>query len=466
MASSIAALTRKHIEPKPHQLETLEFVMGNKRLYNLSEMGTGKTLPAVLAANLLHVHSLVQRVLVIAPLSVIRATWLEHLEQFAEGVPLMLLDQSAKRKKLVKDLDSFNGVAIINPDGVESVFHQLRDWKPALVIIDELSGYYRNCRTNRWKALNLLLKLTNAATWAFTGTPLTKNLLDSYAQCLLVNPGNLPQKRSGGPVSFKQYRDMLCNQPYPNIWVPKPDALERVHSYMQPAVRYTRAEVMHTLAAAVRVRKDVPLSDEQRKMIDDFVARGRAHYGDKQVSAKEARAIAAKLTQITVGTVYDNQHNVIELPAAPRLQALVDLFDEVECTPIIVAAPFIHTIHRIERDLTGKGFRVAVIIGDVNPKERHEIVARFQNGQVDFLVCHPKTLAHGVTLTRSHTVCWYGPITDLELYAQLNDRISRYGQEAQPLIVELCSTPAELRMYNSLARKEQLSGKFLDLFGG
>ena len=466
MTSSIAALTRKTIEPKPHQLATLEALMSNKVFYNLSEMGTGKTLPAVIAASILQTHGLVPRILVVAPLSVIRATWLDHMEQFASNVPVMLLDQSAKRKKLLAQLPEFNGVALINPDGLPTAVHELAAWRPGLVIIDELSGYYRNCRTNRWKAANLLMNVWGKpARWVFTGTPLTKSLMDSYAQCLLVAPDKLPQKRGGGPVMFVTYRDMLCTQPWPDVWVPKPDALARVQGIMQPAIRFTRAEVMPSLAAAVRVRKDVPLSPEQQKMLNEFMARGKAHYGDKQVSAKEARAIAAKLTQIAVGSVYSNDHDVIELPAAPRIQALVDLFDEEECTPLIVAAPFIHTIHRIERELTGKRYRVAVIIGDVSVKERHEIVTHFQKGEVDFLVCHPKTLAHGLTLTRSHVVCWYGPINDLDLYLQLNDRISRFGQEAQPLIVELSSTPAEARMYQSLARKEQLAGKFLELFG-
>ena len=164
--------------------------------------------------------------------------------------------------------------------------------------------------------------------------------------------------------------------------------------------------------------------------------------------------------------MYDSKGNAVDIPCAPRLQALIDLHAEVGYSPLIVAVPFIHTNHRVETYLKGLGYRVAVIIGDVKPLDRAEIIRQFQAGEVDFLLCHPKTLAHGVTLTRSHTVCWYGPIDDYELVAQLDGRISRYGQEADPLIVELCSTAAERRMYQALHRKEQLCGRFLDLFGG
>lgn len=463
---SIAALTRKQIVPKPHQLATVEFKLSNKRAYNLSACGSGKTLPSVLALAILFHHAAARRILVVAPLSVIRATWLEHMEQFAEGVPLMLLDVARKRKKQGQELQTFDGVAIINPDGLASMFHELVAWRPGLVVIDELSGYYRNCRTNRWKAMNLLIHQTAAAVWAFTGTPITRNILDSYAQCLLVNPRRLPQRRSGGPISFKAYRDMLCTQPYPNVWVPKPDALEQVYSFMQPAIRFTREQVMSDIKEPIRLRKDVGLSEEQQRLLAEMVNNGKATYGNQIIKGAEAQALITKYLQITLGTVYSSSGAEVEVPYGPRLQALEDLYEEVEYSPVIVAVPFIHTIHRLHRDLTAKKYKVEFIIGAVSQNQRHEIVQRFQNGEIDFLLCVPKTLAHGVTLTRSSTICWFGPVYDLELYAQLNERIFRYGQEGQPLIVEFSSTATENRVYASLRGKEQLAGKFLDLFGG
>lgn len=466
MGSVVATLNRRKIEPKPHQLETVGFKLANLRGYNLSACGSGKTLPSVLALRILFTQANVDRILVVAPLSVIRATWVDHLEQFAPEIPILLMDQSHKRQKQIKDMLLHKGIVLVNPDGVSSIVHDLRAWRPQLVVIDELSGYYRNCRTDRWKAMNLLINVWGSpACWAFTGTPITKNIMDCYAQCLLVNPSMLPQRRGGGPVSFVTLRDMLCLQPWPNVWVPKPDGLERAFSYMQPAIRFTRQQVMKDIKEPVRMRKDVALTPEQKQLLDKMIADGKAQYGGQVIKGTEARALVTKLTQIVLGSVYDAAGNVLELPYGPRLQAVVDLHNEVECTPVIVAAPFIHTIHRLEKDLTAKGYRVAVIIGEVAVKVRLEIIERFQRGEIDFLVCHPKTLAHGVTLTCSSTICWFGPHYDLELYAQLNDRIFRYGQQGQPLIVELCSTATEAKVYASLRNKEQLSGKFLDLFG-
>lgn len=465
MASPIAALTRKPIVEKPHQIETFARLLENQCFYNLSELGTGKTLPAVNAIKALFDYGALQRILVVAPLSVIRSTWADHLEQFASHIPVMLMDVAPKRKRQAKELPTFQGVVVINPDAVETMFHDIRAWRPQLVAIDELAGYYRNWSTKRWKAMKLLLHMTKASIWAFTASPVTKSILDSYAQCLLINPGRLPQKREGGPVTYKQYRDILCNQPFPDVWVPKADALQKVYSYMQPAVRFERKKVMADVPEPIRIRKDVALSPEQQKMVNEMIRDGKAKYGSQIISAKEAQTLATKMVQIVTGSVYDARHNVVEIPCGPRVQAVIDLHAEVEYTPVIVAIPFIHTNHRLERELKEKGYRVAVIIGEVKVTDRHEIIHDFQAGKYDFLLVHPKTLAHGVTLTRSHTVCWYGPIHDYELVVQLDGRISRYGQEGHPLVVELCSTAAERRMYASLQKKAKLSGSFLELFG-
>lgn len=466
MSSTIAALRPKK-EPKPHQIESVGFLLANKIAYNLSACGSGKTLPTVLSIKLLWDADAENKILVIAPLSVIRDTWVDHLEEHAPHIPLMLMDESSKRKKNAEKLKDFRGIVLINPDGLVGVHPDMVNWKPGLIVVDELAGYYRNYSTQRFKALRTLKALTRPAMWAFTGTPLTNHIMDSYSQCLLVNPDRMPRKRDGGGiVGYKEFRDILCSQPYPDMWIPKKGAIERVYEIMQPAIRFTREQVMSEIKEPIRLRKTIPMTPEQKKALKDLVDHGKTVYGDAVISATETRALVMKLCQISTGTIYDSKGNDVELPYSPRLEALLDLHVEVEYSPIIVAAPFIHTINRLKRDLTSKGKKVAVIYGDVSPAERREIIQSFQKGELDYLVCHPKTLAHGVTLTTSHTVCWFGPLYDLELYAQLCDRIFRFGQEGQPLIVELCSTEAESKVYASLRNKEQLAIKFLDLFGG
>lgn len=453
---------RPPLVPKPHQVESFEFLLSNKRAFNLSRMGTGKTLPAVQAIDALYRHKAVQRVLVVAPISVVRTTWVDHFERVAPDVPLFLLDDNKTRKKEVERLGA--GVVLINPDGLPGVFHEILAWKPELIVVDELSGYYRNCRTRRWKALAMIDHVCKPAVWGFTGTPLSNGLCDAYAQILLVNPDALPKYRSGKPISWLEFRDMFHIQPYPNVWTPKEGALERVYGMMQPAIRYTREEVMQDVAEAVRVRKTIPLTDDQKKLMRDLEATGKAQYGDALIKGAAAQAVITKIVQIMTGAVYDDKKNVIEIPAETRVNAMFDLWDEIEHTPLIVCVPFVHTAQRLKEIVAKRGYRVENVYGDVNVSARTRIFDAFQRGEIDFLVCHPKTMAHGITLHASHTVLWFAALYDLELYEQANARIERYGQKDKPLIVEFCGSSAEANIYAALHRKEKLQGKFLDFF--
>lgn len=453
------------ITPLPHQWQTLGFQLEHKICYNLSACGSGKTLPAVLAIAALFESGAESRILVTAPLSVITSTWRDHLAQFSPGIPIMCMDVSARRKKQCKELANFKGVVLINPDGIQSVWHELCYWKPGLVVIDELAGYYRNVRTNRWKAMASLIYKCQPARWAFTGTPITKNLMDSYAQILLVNPSMMPRsQRTGKVITYVQFRDMLMTNPAPHIWVPKHDAMARVHSLMQPAIRFGR-EVMGDIKTPIRIRKDIALTAEQKALLQALINDGKAKYGSSHINAKEAMTLVTKAAQIALGVVYDSKGNTVEVPSGPRVQMLLDVFEEVELTPIIVSVPYIPALLALAQTLRLKGWRVAVIYGETKQAERADQIRRFQSGEYDFLLCHPKTLAHGVTLTRSSTVVWYGPTYDLELVSQLNDRIFRYGQKGQPLIVEFSGTVIENRIYAATHGKETLSGKFIDLFG-
>lgn len=463
--TSIAALTRPKIVPLPHQWTTAEFLLAHERCYNLSSCGSGKTLGCILALVMLWQHHKESRIVVTAPLSVIGATWMEHLEQFAPDIPAMRLDNSANRKRIVRDILNFKGIVLINPDGIQSLWHELQTWRPGLIIIDELAGYYRNYNTNRWKAMAALLHQCKSAVWAFTGTPVTKNVMDAYAQCLLVNPCRLPPTRSGKVIKYVQLRDMLMRNPVSHIWIPKEGALERVQDIMQPAIRFSRADVMGDIKTPILIRKQVPLTAEQKSLIQALIANGKAQFGGSTIGAKEAMTLVTKICQIVLGVVYDSKGNGTAVPSEPHVHALLDLFEEVDEQPLIVSIPYIPAMLSLKERLLSDGYTVEVIYGDVKPKERQDIIRRFQLGELDFLLCHPKTLAHGVTLTRSSTVVWYGPHYDLELYAQLNDRVFRYGQEGQPLIVEFSSTPIENKIYGVLRGKEQMSGSFLELFG-
>ena len=61
--------------PFAHQKKIAAFLTLNRRAYNFSEMGVGKTCATIYAADYLMLLGIIKRVLVIAPLSILDAAW-------------------------------------------------------------------------------------------------------------------------------------------------------------------------------------------------------------------------------------------------------------------------------------------------------------------------------------------------------------------------------------------------------
>jgi hypothetical protein len=70
-------------KPFAHQKVTSEFLTLRERAFCFNEQGTGKTASAIWAADYLMKQKLVQRVLVICPLSIMRSAWKAYMFKFA-----------------------------------------------------------------------------------------------------------------------------------------------------------------------------------------------------------------------------------------------------------------------------------------------------------------------------------------------------------------------------------------------
>ena len=79
------------------------------------------------------------------------------------------------------------------------------------------------------------------------------------------------------------------------------------------------------------------------------------------------------------------------------------------------------------------------------------------------MVAIPQTVAHGLTLTRSHTIVWAVPPLSQETYEQANARIYRNGQEHKCVVYRLCVNKMAKELFRRLDEKTSLQQTLLDL---
>jgi SNF2 family DNA or RNA helicase len=264
------------------------------------------------------------------------------------------------------------------------------------------------------------------------------------------------------PKYYNWFREELMYRVSQFKWLPKPNATEKAIRVLQPSVRFTLDDIME-LPNFISRNIQVEMGELQQKVYADIRRTAVALHEKHQITAVNAGAVMTKLLQISLGWVYGNEHRVIELDPAIRIQTLVDLCEAAE-HKVLVFVPYRHALSGLAEALRKVGRDVAVVHGETSPRERTDTFNAFQNtSQYTDLLAHPQCVAHGLTLTAADTVIWFGPVTSSEVYEQANARIRRVGQKHRQLFLHLQSTPVERKIYQLLINKVRVQDRMLEL---
>ena len=438
--------------PYAHQKSTAAFLTMNKKALVLNEIGTGKTQSALWAADYMMNMGVINKVLIISPLSTLERVWGDAIFKGMLHRRHVVLHGTAKRRRklLATDVDFY----IVNHDGFSIISDEAIGMFD-LVIIDE-AAVYRTPNTTRFRLFSKWMTSNpDVRLWLMTGTPTPNNPTDAWSLAKLVDSPYAPRTYGG-------FRDQVMEKFGRWSYQPKAGALDTVKHVLQPAVRYTRDECFD-LPPTVFQTREVKLTAEQQmhydRMMKAFIT---DVVGGEQITAVNEAVKLQKLVQIACGVAYNDAGENVELDCKPRVRAVLDTIEEVG-GKVIVFVPLTGTLHMLEKELS-KHYTVGVVNGAVSSKKRNVIFQNFQE-RVDpkIILAHPATMAHGLTLTAASSIIWYGPITSNEQYVQANGRIEGIGKRHTSNVVHIEATKLERKMYKRLENKQRLQGLLLDL---
>ena len=455
---------RKPWRPREHQKVMTEFMAANPRCFNLSDMGTMKTLSTLWAADYIMTQHPGTRALIVAPLSILQRVWGDAITQHFLGrrTYAIIHGSAAKREKeLARPVDFY----IINHDGVgvgakittkhklilEGLSHDIatRD-DIQVVIIDEASAY-RDGGTRRHRIARAVLA-HKPYFWPLTGTPTANGPLDAHGLARLVNNAH--------GESFNFYKKRVMYQVDRFKWVPRVGAHEEAHKLLQPAIRYEMRECTDVPPCTEQMR-DVELSSEQAKLYKELKRDLTLQLEKGAITAVNQAALRLKLIQISCGAIYDGDHRAHLVDASPRLAVLREVIEEA-ARKVIIFTPLTSVVHMLYEEL--KEYSRAMINGEVPPKVRDEIFRSFQaETDPQLLIADPATMSHGLDLFAASVVVWYGATDRTELYLQANRRIDRPGQTVPTTIVQLAATPVEREIFKRCASNTTMQDCILKL---
>lgn len=437
------------LELRPYQQRMAEHVKGNPFSALFCDMGTGKTAVVLSCITDLLAGLDVAKVLVVAPRRVAMSTWpgeiarweqLQHLtcrvltsEDFKfkrQEVTIKRKGKSATVKRLVPTAlpQDFLTGEVIHTLSRDNLVHLVQllgksRWPYDMLVIDESSGF-REHDTKRVKSVKVLRKhgLLGRVV-ELSGTPRPKSLLDLHAQIHLLDQGErlgktLTEYREAYFVPDKRNKDQIFS------WKPKPGAEEVIFEKISDLCISLLPEDVLRLPERTFNIVPLELTGRGRQAYDAMERDALVQLEGSEAVAPNRAALVGKLLQIAGGACYDEAgvaHHIHDV----KLDFMEELVESLNGAPLLVAYWFQHELSRIKAR-----FPKAVELNDAPDTE-----ARWNRGEIDMLLLHPQSGAHGLNLQfNDGHGCFFAPIHDLELWQQWNKRLHRPGRKSPVFI--------------------------------
>ena len=436
----------------------------------------GKTSATYAAIKILKAKGVLKKALIIAPLRPCHLVWPKERVKWLDfkDISVAVLHGPKKAESLLEPVDAH----IINPEGLEWLLGMEKTKSASgrtrvgldvgafkklgydTLIIDELT-MFKHTNTVRFKALKQIVP-TFARRWGLTGSPAANGLMDLFGQCYVLDEG-----RSLGQyiTHFRmKYFDLLRDG---FTYVLRAGAEKAIYERIQPLALRMAADDYLDLPKLVENDVLVELPEGARAVYDRLETDLLAAVEGGVVTAANSGVASMKCRQVASGGVYVDQDilGLLKKPSTGRewadihkakTEALADLIDELQGSPLLVAYEFEHDLERIKATLGD----LPHIGGGVSTKRSTELEAAWNAGEIPVLLAQPQSIGHGLNLQGAgHHICWYTLTWNYELYDQFNKRVHRQGNKNQRVFVHKIKARGTIDQIVDMALKGKAKGQ-------
>lgn len=434
-----------------HQKEGIQFVLdkgGSAALFH--SIGLGKTRTALESFAELRKHNPGLKLFVFCPVSLIESAWGEDIKKYTQ-FSYWNLNKDKRYPAGLKSYDIYlmNYEKIIRDKWAQLIIDLAKTYS-FMAVLDESS----KIKNHDSKVTKTLLALRHLFQFRviLSGTPAPNDETEYWAQISFVNGNVFPpkfhgfrhtyfyfgrQRRNGietfnGKIMSKEQARQLFESGYQ--WMITPQRREHLMQRMSPITHWRRKEeCLPDLPEKIDQIRKVQMTEDQskayRQMERDYITeiKGQA------VTAEVALAKIMKLRQITSGFLLNEKAEAINIMSeSPKLKELLSVLEEAGNQQAIIWGVFRHEIQTIKAAL---GDRAVTLYGET--KDKDLAINQFKSGQVQYLIAHPRTAGHGLTLVNASLEIFFSLDYSWETYEQARGRIHRPGQKSTCLYIHL-----------------------------
>lgn len=434
-----------------YQKVAVEFLRGRDRCALFLDMGLGKTAAVLSALEPRHLP-----VLVVAPKRVAEEVWHVERDLWRPDLEISLAVGSPAERRAA--LGWCDDITVISRDNQADALDVPRAHPFRTVVIDELSGY--KGRGVRWRTMKKLVA-TVPHVFGLTGTPSPNGYLDLWPQVGLLDWG----QRLGANITGYRKRWFHVTHTLPNghqMYAINDGAETEIRALIEDICLAMESDGRVELPPVTYNPVAVELPPAAQRVYNDLAGKMVADATDvlgpdAVFSASSAAILTGKLSQVTAGFVYPDDHDILPFSFQPlhteKIKALEEIVDSAQGSGVLVFYRF-----QAEREMITQAVSGARTIDEPG------VIAAWNRGEVPVLVAHPASAGHGLNLQHGgHTAVWTSLDWDLELWEQGNKRLHRQGQK-HPVVVHmlLANRTVDHRVRARLLEKADVQGDLLE----
>lgn len=304
-----------------------------------------------------------------------------------------------------------------------------------------------NIKSHRSKAYKTLSKLIphDSKLLLLSGTPFPNGRVEVFSQLNLIKPGLMGK-------NITQFRNKFCRCTSTDYYTYEVRSDQKknidilLHKYCD--FRKTKDEV--ELPDVNYINVGYELTPKQRKTFNQI--KNTRVYKSKEGDEIPIPLPAIRLLMLRqvssgfldihldytkeLGEEYDVRDNIDD--NIDKEQTLFDILNGLpKNKQAIIWFTFKKTGRRLKKMLEDN-FKVALVYGDTPKKERKEILKKYTEGKIQFVIANPLTLGTGINeFSQTQYMIWYELSYDSAVYEQAEGRINRIGQTNKMFIYTL-----------------------------
>lgn len=294
----------------------------------------------------------------------------------------------------------------------EQLLEQFLSTKDLLTIVDE-AHRAKNKTSKRTKVIQRIANHTDQILM-LTGTPLRNNEHEAAVLLSLLDDGASTALSKEMGYTTQDVKDYLSH-------------------FM---IRRTKADVLPELPEKTRQRIDISNLDHvQMKNYHAALANAQLKYqlaieaGQSDAQARQQMQGGIEIARTALG--------VAKVASGVVAELIIEVVENSLSACCVVFCAHHQASDALLEQLKKENLRPAIVDGRTQPKERAQIVEKFQNGELDVFIGGINSAGEAITLTRADTVIFVELDWVPAALLQAEDRIHRVSQKKNCQVIQL-----------------------------